>query len=61
MNSQKLAGTLGAMVAIVVLAFALYSTSKSGADKSAPQKVTLPKGSVDTPPVRGPVIKEIPQ
>jgi hypothetical protein len=61
MNTQKLAGTLGAAVAIVVLAFAFYSTSKSGADKPAPQKVSLPKGPIDTPPVRGPVIREIPQ
>ena len=61
MNSQRLAGTLGAIVAIVVLAFAFYSTPKRGTDKPAPQKVELPKGPVDAPPVRGPVIKEIPQ
>lgn len=61
MNSQKLAGTLGAMVAIVVLAFAFYSTSKSGADRPASQKVALPKGPIDTPPVRGPVVKDISQ
>lgn len=60
MNSQKLAGTLGAIVAIVVLAFAFYSTPRRGADKPAPQKVELPKGPV-APPVRGPVVKEVPQ
>jgi hypothetical protein len=60
MNSQKIAGALGAIVAAVVLAFAFYSTSGSGAAKPALPKVELPKGPV-TPPVRGPVIREIPQ
>jgi hypothetical protein len=60
MNSQKIAGALGAIVAAAILALAFYNTSRSGADKPALQKVELPKGPV-TPPVRGPVIREVPQ
>jgi hypothetical protein len=61
MNSQKIAGTLGAIVAAAILTLAFYSTTRSGPVKTAPQKVELPKGPVDTPQVKGPVIREIPQ
>jgi hypothetical protein len=60
MNSQKIAGVLGTLVAVVVLAFAFYSTTRRAADQPAPQKVELPKAPV-APPVKGPVVRELPQ
>jgi hypothetical protein len=61
MNSQRIAGTLGAIVAAAVLALAFYSTMRSGADKPAVQKVEPSKAPVTTPPVKGPVVRDIPQ
>jgi hypothetical protein len=61
MDSQKIAGTLGAIVAAAVLGLAFYTTARSGVDKPAPQKVELPKAPVVTPQVKGPVVRELPQ
>jgi hypothetical protein len=61
MDSQKVAGTLGAIVAAAILALAFYTTARSGGDKPAPQKVELPKVQADTPRVKGPVVRELPQ
>jgi hypothetical protein len=61
MNSQKIAGTVGAIVAAAILALAFFTNARSGVVKPAPpQKVELPKVP-DTPQVRGPVVKELPQ
>ena len=61
MNSQKIAGTLGGIIAAAILALAFYSTSRGGADNTGLQKVEPPKAAVTTPAVRGPVVREIPQ
>jgi hypothetical protein len=59
MNSQKIAGTLGAIVAAAILALAFYTTGMNGTVKPAPQKVELPKAPIDVPKVRGPVVRDI--
>jgi hypothetical protein len=53
MDSQKMAGVWGAIVAVVVLAVAFYYTPNN-AVKPAPQKAELPQGPFDAPPVATP-------
>ena len=61
MNSQKIAGTLGTIVAVAVLALAFFTTTRGGVVKpTAPQKVEAPKAP-DAPQVKGPVVRELPQ
>lgn len=63
MNSQKAAGILGAMVAAAVLAVAFVygPIGQSGKPAKQVQKVEPPKAAPGPPPVRGPVVREVPQ
>lgn len=64
MDSQKIAGLLAAIIALIVFAVVFVYTPKRGADAdTAKQQVGLPKAPVgapvNNPPVRGPVIRDI--
>ncbi len=68
MESEKLAGGLGAMIAAVVLAAAFYYTPRGAPSVPATAsaaKAEAPKGQVvqditpAAPAVRGPVVKDI--
>ena len=69
MESQKVAGTLGGLIAAIVLAAAFYYAPKGVqiAPKAAVEKAEAPKGPVvqdvtpGAPAVRGPVVRDIPQ
>jgi hypothetical protein len=62
MNSEKLAGILGTIVAIVALAAAIgYGPlSQSGKTQKAAQKAEQP-ATAPAPAPRGPVVREVPQ
>jgi hypothetical protein len=61
MNSEKLAGILGAVVAVIVLTAAFYYSFGQRALAPKPAaKVEAPQ--VPSPPAaRGPVVREVPQ
>ena len=63
MESEKIAGILGGIVALLVLAAAFYSTFGHRALPPAkqPETTVLPKGPVSPPAARGPVVREVPQ
>jgi hypothetical protein len=63
MKSEKMAGILGGIVALLVLAAAFYSTFGHRTLPSAkqPETAVLPKGPINPPAARGPVVREIPQ
>ena len=62
MNSEKIAGLLGGIVAAMVLAFAFYSTgAQHTVPPKAPVKVEAPQVPVAPPATKGPVIRELPQ
>jgi hypothetical protein len=63
MDSEKVAGILGAIVAAIVLVIAIAfgpigQMGKSSNQIKAQQPAPAPPGP---PPVRGPVIREVPQ
>lgn len=58
MDSQKIAGLLAAIIALIVFAVVFVYSPKKAAD-TAKQQVELPKAPVSNPPVRGPVIRDI--
>ncbi|HEX2631425.1 MAG TPA: hypothetical protein VHM22_01295 [Bradyrhizobium sp.] len=62
MNSEKLAGILGTIVAIVALAAAIgYGPlGQSGKAQKPAQKVEQP-ATAPAPAPRGPVVREVPQ
>lgn len=61
MNSEKVAGILGAIVAAVVLVFA-FVYGPIGKPSKPVQKVEPTAQPVTPPPVaRGPVVREVPQ
>jgi len=62
MNSEKLAGILGTIVAIVALAAAIgYGPlGQSGKTQKPAQKVEQP-ATAPAPAPRGPVVREVPQ
>ena len=63
MNSESVAGILGAIVASVVLVVAIFygPIGQIGKPKP-PQKIEQPaKPVAASPPVRGPVVREVPQ
>jgi hypothetical protein len=61
MDSQKVAGILGAIVALAVLGIAFFYVPIGQTSKPAKQiKVEQPAHPAP-PPVRGPVIREVPQ
>jgi hypothetical protein len=62
MDSEKVAGILGAIVAAIVLviAFVLVPPGQIGAPAKPAQKTEAPKQPA-APAARGPVIREVPQ
>jgi hypothetical protein len=63
MNSQKIAGILGAIIAaaILVIAIAYGPIGQFGKPQKQVQKVEQPKEPPSAPAVRGPVVREVPQ
>jgi hypothetical protein len=62
MDSEKVAGILGAIVAAVVLVIAIAFGPIGQFGKPAKQiKVEQPAQAVPGPAVRGPVVREVPQ
>ena len=64
MESEKLAGILGAIVAAIVLVIAIAygPIGQMGKPQKQIQKVEPTKAPANAPPaVRGPVIREVPQ
>jgi hypothetical protein len=59
MESQKVAGVLGAMVAAAALGTALVYWPVTGKPAKPVQKIEAPVAP--PPPVRGPVVREVPQ
>jgi hypothetical protein len=58
MESEKAAGILGAIVAAAVLVVAFVYWPAMGKAAKPVQKIEAP---VAAPPVRGPVVREVPQ
>jgi hypothetical protein len=64
MNSQKVAGILGAIVAsaVLVIAIAYGPIGQIGKPQKPVQKLDQPaQPAASVPPVRGPVVREVPQ
>ena len=62
MDSEKVAGILGAIVAAVVLVIAIAYGPIGQIGKPQKQiKVEQPAQAVPAPPVKGPVVREVPQ
>jgi hypothetical protein len=62
MKSEKIAGILGGIVAVLVLAAAFYSMF--GQRRLAPANqpgMAAPQGPINPPAAKGPVIREVPQ
>jgi hypothetical protein len=61
MTSEKAAGILGAIIAsaILIVAFAYGPIGQMGKPEKQVQKVEPP--TQPAPPVRGPVVREVPQ
>jgi hypothetical protein len=59
-NSQKLAGVCATVIAVIVLAAAFYYVPPTG--RLAPNQVApaKPAEKAELPPVRGPVVREVP-
>jgi hypothetical protein len=58
MESEKVAGVLGAIVAAAALVAAFVYWPATGRPVKPAQKIEAP---VAPPPVRGPVVREVPQ
>jgi hypothetical protein len=64
MNSEKVGGILGAIVAVLVLAiaFAYGPIGQMGKPQKQMEKIEAPaQPAPATPPARGPVVREVPQ
>jgi hypothetical protein len=63
MDSQSVAGILGAIVAsaVLVIAIAYGPIGQIGKPAKQVQKIEQPAQPVAAPPVRGPVVREVPQ
>jgi hypothetical protein len=61
MDSEKVAGILGAIVAVAVLGIAFFYVPIGQTSKSAKQIKVEQPAQPAPPPVRGPVIREVPQ
>jgi hypothetical protein len=62
MDSEKIARILGAIVAIAALAMAFFYVPIGQTSKPASQiKAEQPAQPAAPPPVRGPVVREVPQ
>lgn len=60
MESEKVAGILGAIVAVAVLVVAFVYWPAMGKAAKPVQKIEAPVAA-PPPPVRGPVVREVPQ
>ena len=61
MESEKLAGILGALVAAAVLGMAFFYVPIGQTSKPAKQIKVEQPAQPAPPPIRGPVIREVPQ
>ena len=63
MDSEKIAGILGAIVAsaVLVIAIAFGPIGQIGKPQRQLQKTEQPKAPASAPAVRGPVVREVPQ
>jgi hypothetical protein len=63
MDSEKVAGILGAIIASAILVVAIAYGPIGQIGKPAPkvQKTEQPAPAAAPPPVRGPVVREVPQ
>jgi hypothetical protein len=63
MNSETVARVLGAIVggAALIMAFMSAQPWQTGRPEKPAQTIEAPKAQPVTPPVRGPVVREIPQ
>jgi hypothetical protein len=63
MNSEKIAGILGAIVALAVLAAAFFYVPPGGHNAPATVAPKAPEAPVNAPPPppKGPVIRDVPQ
>jgi hypothetical protein len=62
MNSEKIAGILGAIVALAVLAAAFVYVPPGSSNAPAKQAAQPPQAPANPEPVvRGPVVREVPQ
>jgi hypothetical protein len=58
MDSQKISGLLATLIGLAVFAVVFVYMPKKAAEP-VKQQVELPKAPVASPPVRGPVIRDI--
>jgi hypothetical protein len=61
MDSQKIAGILGAIVAAAVLSIAFWYVPVGQIGKPAKQMQKTEQPAPASPAVRGPVVREVPQ
>jgi hypothetical protein len=62
MNSQKFAATLATLIGLAVAAVVVMSKPKFDAPARQEEKTEAAKPPAETgPPVRGPVVREVPQ
>jgi hypothetical protein len=62
MNSEKIGGILGAIVALAVLAVAFIYVPPGSSNAPAKQAAQPPQAPApEVPVVRGPVVREVPQ
>jgi hypothetical protein len=62
MNSEKIGGILGAIVAVAVLAVAFFYVPPGSRNAPVKQAVeSAPAPAEPVPVVRGPVVREVPQ
>jgi hypothetical protein len=61
MESEKLAGILGALVAAAVLGMAFFYVPIGQTSKPAKPIKAEQQAAPAAPPVRGPVVREVPQ
>ena len=60
MSSQRLAGICGTIVAAIVLAAAFYYVPPTGRVASGQATAAKPTDKTDVAPVRGPVVRDVP-
>jgi hypothetical protein len=61
MDSQKIAGILGTIIALLVIgSVVIYGPKPDKGGPKAAEKTEAPKPQDTAPPVKGPVIREVP-
>jgi hypothetical protein len=59
-SSQRLAGICATIIAVIVLAAAFYYVPPTGRVASGQATAAKPAEKTDVPPVRGPVVRDVP-